>query len=94
MGRGGERDMLVIEVLCRPDTESSEEEEEARPMTVRFARHAAKSEADSAPSPSEEEWIHLRPVAFEVGSLCYSLLGWTEAATHCWVLYRTVRQTL
>ena len=36
-------------------------------MTVRFARHGNKPQTDPAPSQCDEEWVHLQPVAFEVG---------------------------
>lgn len=54
-------------------------------MTVRFARHGNKSEMDPSPSPCEEEWVHLHPVAFEV-RVCaapHVAWWWMVAATHC-----------
>ena len=45
-------------------------------MTVRFARHGSKPQTDPTPSPCEEEWIRLQPVAFEVGGLCYNRVRW------------------
>lgn len=67
-------------------------------MTVRFARHGSKPQMDPTPSPCEEEWTNLQPVAFEVGGLCCAACGgtWLEVDTHRHPLFllRTARQTL
>ena len=95
--RGGKRgEGYVCECVDVPSDTESSEEEEAKPMTVRFARHGNKSEMDPSPSPCEEEWVPLHPVAFEVRVCAAASCGrwWQPLTAAHLVWHRMARQTL
>ena len=58
---------LLISLCWGAESETETEEEEAKPVTVSFARQDGK---DSASQMDEEKWQVLQPIGFEVS--CYA----------------------